>query len=75
MMKLHMSSNVDITMAHMKTIVKTFMNYKETKFLLYDELNSKQNYDELKEKNYCELKRKHNTIHIANESDVKPIIC
>ena len=45
-----MSSNIDITMAHMKTIVKTFMNYKEIKFLLYDELNSKQNYDELKGK-------------------------
>ena len=49
-MKLHMSSNIEPTMAYMKTIVKALMNYKETKFPTCNELNNKQNYDELKRK-------------------------
>ena len=47
-MESHMSNNIETTMAYMKTIVKALMNYKETKFPACNELNNKQNYDELK---------------------------
>ena len=58
MIKLHISSNTETTMSYVKAVMKTLMNYKETKFHTCYELNSKQNCDKLKIKsNYDELKR------------------